>query len=52
MISCPFCVCAHHISRCSLTVEHKGSEIEKLPYCGFIHLKVLTEDFEAMMWQV
>jgi alpha-amylase/alpha-mannosidase (GH57 family) len=35
-----------------ITVERKGSEIEKWPYRGFIQVKVPTEDFEAMMWQV
>lgn len=38
--------------RCFVTVERKGSEIEKWPYRGFIQVKVPTEDFEAMMWQV
>lgn len=37
---------------CFVTVERKGSEIEKWPYRGFIQVKVPTEDFEAMMWQV
>jgi len=37
---------------CFITVERKGSEIEKWPYRGFIQVKVPTEDFEAMMWQV
>ncbi|MDA8099427.1 MAG: glycoside hydrolase family 57 protein [Nitrospiraceae bacterium] len=35
-----------------LTVERKGSEVEKWPYRGFIQVKVPTDDFEAMMWQV
>ncbi len=35
-----------------VTVERKGSEVEKWPYRGFIQVKVPTEDFEAMMWQV
>jgi hypothetical protein len=35
-----------------VTVEREGSEIEKWPYRGFIRVKVPTEDFEAMMWQV
>ena len=38
--------------RCFVTVERKGSEIEKWPYRGFIQVKVPTEDFDAMMWQV
>jgi alpha-amylase/alpha-mannosidase (GH57 family) len=37
---------------CFITVERKGSEIEKWPYRGFIQVKVPNEDFEAMMWQV
>jgi len=37
---------------CFITVERKGSEIEKWPYRGFIQVKVPSEDFEAMMWQV
>jgi alpha-amylase/alpha-mannosidase (GH57 family) len=37
---------------CFITVERKGSEVEKWPYRGFIQVKVPTEDFEAMMWQV
>jgi len=37
---------------CFITVERKGSEIEKWPYRGFIQVKVPTDDFEAMMWQV
>ncbi len=35
-----------------VTVERGGSEIEKWPYRGYILIKVPTEDFEAMMWQV
>ena len=35
-----------------VTVERSGSEIEKWPYRGYILLKVPTDDFEAMMWQV
>ena len=35
-----------------VTVEQEGSEIEKWPYRGFIQVKVPTDDFEAMMWQV
>jgi alpha-amylase/alpha-mannosidase (GH57 family) len=35
-----------------VTVERSGSEIEKWPYRGYIQLKVPTDDFEAMMWQV
>ena len=35
-----------------VTVEREGSEIEKWPYRGFIQVKVPTDDFEAMMWQV
>ncbi len=35
-----------------ITVERKGSEVEKWPYRGFIQVKVPTEDFEATMWQV
>jgi hypothetical protein len=37
---------------CFITVERKGSEIEKWPYRGFIQVTAPTEDFEAMMWQV
>jgi hypothetical protein len=37
---------------CFVTVERKGSEIEKWPYRGFIQVKVPSDDFEAMMWQV
>jgi alpha-amylase/alpha-mannosidase (GH57 family) len=37
---------------CFITVERKGSEIEKWPYHGFIQVKVPNEDFDAMMWQV
>jgi alpha-amylase/alpha-mannosidase (GH57 family) len=37
---------------CFITVERNHSEIEKWPYRGFIQVKVPTEDFEAMMWQV
>jgi alpha-amylase/alpha-mannosidase (GH57 family) len=35
-----------------VTVERGGSEVEKWPYRGYILLKVPTDDFEAMMWQV
>jgi alpha-amylase/alpha-mannosidase (GH57 family) len=35
-----------------ITVERKGSEVEKWPFRGFIQVKIPTDDFEAMMWQV
>ncbi len=35
-----------------VTVERAGSEVEKWPFRGYIQLKVPTDDFEAMMWQV
>ena len=35
-----------------VTVERRGSEVEKWPYRGFIQITVPTEDFEATMWQV
>ena len=35
-----------------VTVERDGSEIEKWPFRGFFLIKVPTDDFEAMMWQV
>ena len=35
-----------------VTVERRGSEVEKWPYRGFIQIRVPTEDFEATMWQV
>jgi alpha-amylase/alpha-mannosidase (GH57 family) len=35
-----------------VTVERAGSEVEKWPYRGYIQIKVPTDDFEAMMWQV
>jgi hypothetical protein len=35
-----------------VTVERSGSEVEKWPFRGYIQLKVPTDDFEAMMWQV
>jgi alpha-amylase/alpha-mannosidase (GH57 family) len=35
-----------------ITVERKESEVEKWPIRGFIQVKVPTDDFEAMMWQV
>ena len=35
-----------------ITVEREASEVEKWPFRGFIQVKVPTDDFEAMMWQV
>ncbi len=35
-----------------VTVERAGSEVEKWPSRGYIQVKVPTDDFEAMMWQV
>jgi alpha-amylase/alpha-mannosidase (GH57 family) len=35
-----------------ITVERQGSEVEKWPFRGFIQVRIPTDDFEAMMWQV